>query len=176
MTSHCIEKEQMPLTRTCALRAHTSSWHSFIVSNSQDEASCTERTADSASDAAGQSSAPAAAPAAPPAQGNPSTQWEGPDQTKDTTTVMVCLADGTRQVRPPSSPDVPDASVLGKYCLSLLSFVLRNLHGTSRQHEVLGGAAGPVQAISTHGSDEREATGMHKLSALPSSRRRCNST
>ncbi|CAK0785425.1 hypothetical protein CVIRNUC_008634 [Coccomyxa viridis] len=54
-------------------------------------------TADSASDAAGHSSAPAAAPAAPPAQGNTSTQWEGPDQTKDTTTVMVCLANGTRQ-------------------------------------------------------------------------------
>ena len=94
------------LPSICAQKEHTSSWHCSPVSSSQDEASCIECTADSASDAAGQSSAPAAAPAAPPAQGNTSTQWEGPDQTKDTTTVMVCLADGTRQVDP-SLPQCP---------------------------------------------------------------------
>ena len=125
--------EQMPLTSTCTPQARMSSQQYFIISGSCDDPSRTERTADSASDAAGQSSAPAAAPAAPPAQGNTSTQWEGPDQTKDTTTVMVCLADGTRQVSSPSSPDVPDAGVLGMYCLSLLSLVVRDLRGISHQ-------------------------------------------
>ena len=104
MTLHSIEKEQKPLTGACAPRAHTLPWHCFLVSRAHDEASCTDCAADSASGAAGQSSVPAAAPAAPPALGSTSTQWEGPDQTKETTTVMVCLADGTRQVRPSPSP------------------------------------------------------------------------
>ena len=46
---------------------------------------------------AGQSS-PAGASAAAPAQPSTSTQWEGPDLTKDVTTLIVCLADGSRQV------------------------------------------------------------------------------
>ena len=83
----------------------------------------------------GTAARPAAAPAAPPAQGNTSTQWEGPDQTKDTTTVMVCLADGTRQVSPSLPPMSPDTSDFGMHCLSLVSFVLKDLHGTSRQHQ-----------------------------------------
>ena len=169
MSLHYIQMEQMPLTGTCALQKHMSARHSCVVSSSDDEASCTERTADSASDAAGQSSAPAAAPAPPPAQGNTSTQWEGPDQTKDTTTVMVCLADGTRQV----SPSLAPMSLMGTYCLSSLSFVLTKFLPAVRY---FGGAAGPVQAMSVQGPVGRDATRMHRLTALSSSCRRCSST
>ena len=68
---------------------------------------CSACAADARSSDADQgSSAAASTPAASPAQPSSSTQWAGPDLTQDTTTVMVCLADGTRQVHPIPSPHV----------------------------------------------------------------------
>ena len=60
---------------------------------------CSGHAADAPSaSAAGQGSSAAAAPAAAATQPSSSTQWEGPDLSQETTTVMVCLADGSRQV------------------------------------------------------------------------------
>lgn len=96
---------------------------------------CAPGAADTPSGSSAGQSVPAAAPVAAAAQPSTSTQWEGPDLTQDTTTVVVCTADGTRQVRRQAVPTSYSPCCMPADCIPLCACFLSQQRRPHAEHQ-----------------------------------------